>query len=132
MLRIDSPCSVHSKTFNLIERLKSNVSMNAGADVKRLITTPSCSTVSRSGLLPPVSSANGKPTPPLTPTTFASMPTFTPPTVPPPQATCTAVTSIKNTQVAVWTNFITDESATLEFALKGDCPELASRTVSIA
>jgi hypothetical protein len=34
--------------------------------------------------------------------------------------------------VAIWTNFITDEGAILEFALKGDCLGLASWTVSIA
>ena len=47
-----------------------------------------------------------------------------------PSATCTAVANLVDTQVAIWTNYITDGGYALENAETQDCPGLASWTVT--
>jgi hypothetical protein len=58
------------------------------------------------------------------PSTTAAPPAPPPPssTAEAPQATCTAITKLNSVDVAIWTNYITDDGAALEAAEKDTCP----------
>jgi len=45
--------------------------------------------------------------------------TTTPP--PPPEATCTAVSKIQNVEIGIWTNYVTDNGATLQDQANKKC-----------
>ena len=48
---------------------------------------------------------------------------------PPPQATCKAVANLANTEVGIWTNYITDNGAALLTAEMNGCPHVSGWTV---
>ena len=79
-----------------------------------------------------IASANATPPPPPATPTSAAPPLPSTPATAAPEASCTAVANILNTKVAIWPNYITDNGAALETALKADCPGLRSWSVSPA
>lgn len=74
--------------------------------------------VSRTGPPSAPTSTMGKPQPPSSPSSVGPPP---PPPPSPPEATCRAVANLANTNVGVWTDFITDDGAALQSDIKRIC-----------